>query len=149
MGRMVQEGQPGAFSSDFIQQGLIRSAAARASNLDLEDFEARLADLLVIMPFLHSRLVRMNPELIAGLAKDITKTANRIIELKLMIPGANMEAVCSQRPSLLLDVEWPKVPVALEKLSEHYNAEDIASMVSQEPLLLVEDVNKILKELER
>lgn len=149
MGRMIQEGQPGLLSNDYIQQGLIRSAAARASNLNLEDFEARLTDLLVIMPFLQSRLVRMKPELLASLASDVSKTANRIIELKMMIPGVNMEAVCSQRPSLLLDVEWSKVPVALEKLAQHYDDDVIASMVSEEPLLLVEDVNKILLELER
>ena len=148
-GRMMQENQAGMLDDDYIQQGLIRSAAARAANLDIDEFEANLTNLLVIMPFLQARLTLMKPELLADLAKDVTKTATRMIELRTMIPGGNVESVCSQRPSLLLDAEWKKVPIALEKLAEHYDEQAIAKMVTAEPLLLVEDVNKILKELER
>jgi hypothetical protein len=150
MGRMIQEDtiRP-LMSQDSIQQGLIRSAAAQASNLELEDFKTRLADLLIIMPFLQQRLVRMKPALLAALATDVAKTAERMINLKNMLDGANIESILSQRPSLVLDEDWPKIPLALTSLRKYYDDVAIAEMASQEPILLVENVDSILRELER
>jgi hypothetical protein len=151
MGRVIKEDaiRP-LMNQDSIQQGLIRSAAAQASNLELEDFETRLADLLIIMPFLQARLVRMKPALLAALATDVVKTAERVIQLKNMLdPGANIESILSQRPSLVLDEDWPKIPLALETLRKYYDDVAIAEMASAEPILLVENVDSILRELER
>jgi hypothetical protein len=151
LGRVVKEDsiRP-LMNQDSIQQGLIRSAAARASNLELEDFESRLTDLLVIMPFLQPRLVRMKPALLAALAADVVKTAERVITLKDMLnDGANIESILSQRPSLLLDEDWPKIPLALASLRKFYDDVVIADMASAEPILLVENVDSILRELER
>lgn len=151
MGRVMKEDsiRP-LMNQDSIQQGLIRSAAARASNLELEDFESRLADLLIIMPFLQPRLVRMKPALLAALATDVVKTAERVIQLKNMLDdGANIESILSQRPSLVLNEDWPKIPLALASLRKYYDDVAIAEMASAEPILLVENVDSILRELER
>lgn len=150
MGRMVS---PGAINSEFnqdhISQGLIRSAAKRVSN-NPDEFEQNLTQLLVIMPFLQARLARIKPELLAGLASDVETTASRILSLKVdLIPGADVESILHQRPSLLLNPEWSKIGACLSGLQTHYSDKDIAAMVSKEPLLLVEDVEKILRELER
>jgi len=151
MGRVMKEDsiRP-LMNQDSIQQGLIRSAAARASNIELEDFESRLADLLVIMPFLQPRLVRMKPALLAALATDVVKTAERVIQFKNMLDErANIESILSQRPSLVLDEDWPKIPLALASLRKFYDDVTIADMASAEPILLVENVDSILRELER
>ena len=112
------------------------------------EFEAELTELFIIMPFLHPRLSRIRREVLAHLAYDVNKTASRLIELKTMIPKANIESICSRRPSTLLDRDWEKVPSAVESLALYYDETTIARMVTAEPALLVEDVNKILKELE-
>jgi hypothetical protein len=151
MGRVISEDKiRPLMNQDSIQQGLIRSAAAQASNLEIEDFETRLADLLIVMPFLQPRLVRMKPALLAGLAADVGKTAERMVTLKNMLDeGANIESILSQRPSLVLDEDWPKIPLALDSLKKYYDDVAIAEMATAEPILLVENVDGVLRELER
>ena len=150
MGRVITEDQiRPLMNQESIQQGIIRSAAAQASGLELEEFETRLESLLTVMPFLQARLVRMKPALLAALAADVEKTATRIVQLQNILSGGNMESILSQRPSLVLDEEWVKIPAALESLKKHYNDEHIAQMASKEPILLIENVDTILKDLER
>jgi hypothetical protein len=96
MGRVISEQQGIAFD-ERVQLGLMRSAAAKASGLDVPRFEAQLERLLVLLPFLQTRLLRMRPALIAALAEDVDRTAERIIALKDALPGVNIEAVISGR----------------------------------------------------
>ena len=151
MGRVVQVDQLGsAMSQDHVQQGLLRSAAARASNQSLEEFEQNLAELLILLPFLQKKLVVLHPVLLGQLVKDVPKTAAQIIALHQMLPeGSNIESILSQRPALLLEDEFVKIPKCLESLRDHYDDEAIREIASSEPLLLVEDVNTVLRELER
>ena len=78
------------------------SAAARASGLPYEDFEARLQRLLTLLPFLQPRIPRMQPRLLAALAADPEGLASRLIQLKVLLPAADVGAIVTQRPSLLL-----------------------------------------------
>lgn len=55
-----------------------------------------------------------------------------------------------RRPSLLLDPEWPGVPAAAARLQACYpDPADVARLVAAEPLLLAEDLDRVLAELER
>jgi hypothetical protein len=101
------------------------------------------------MPFLRTRLVRMHPKVLGALAVDVTQTATRLINLKVLFPAANAESIVSQRSSILLDGEWERVPMALASLRKHYSEEVIAEMAGTEPLLLLEDVEVVLLELSR
>lgn len=56
-----------------------------------------LQRLLVIMPFLQARLVRMKPALVAALAEDVERSAERMIWLREALPGADIESILSQR----------------------------------------------------
>lgn len=48
-----------------------------------------------------------------------------------------------------MDEEFAVVPDGLRSLRQHYEDATIAEMVSKEPLLLIEDLENVLRELER
>lgn len=101
------------------------------------------------MPFLQDRLLRMSPKLLAALAADPALIAARLVELRALLPGADVAAVAGGRPSLLLPPEWERVPAAAAALADRYSEEEVARLVVAEPLLLAEDVEAILAELQR
>lgn len=108
-----------------------------------------LQRLFSLMPFLQQRMLRMQPKLLAALAADPDRVAARLIELKAMLPAADVAAVVGGRPSLLLEGEWEQVPKRVEQLAAHYTEEEVARLVAVEPLLLVEDIEEVLAELQR
>lgn len=75
--------------------------------------------------------------------------AARLIELRLLLPGADIAAIVGQRPSLLLAGEWERVAAAVTHLLQRYSEAETAFLVSSEPLLLAEDVEEVLAELGR
>jgi fermentation-respiration switch protein FrsA (DUF1100 family) len=94
-------------------------------------------------------MLRMQPKLLAALAADPERVAGRLIELKSLLPLANVAAIAGQRPSLLLDGEWERVAGGAAQLAAIYAEAEVAKLASAEPLLLVEDLQHILAELQR
>ena len=109
----------------------------------------RLQRLLTLLPFLQDRMLRMQPRLLAALAADPERVAGRLIELKSLLPLADVAAIARQRPSLLLDGEWERVAGGAAQLGAVYEEAEVARIASAEPLLLVEDLQHILAELQR
>lgn len=105
--------------------------------------------LLTLMPFLQDRLLRMSPKLLAALAADPGLIAARLVELRALLPAADVAAVAGGRPSLLLPPEWERVPAAAAALARRYSEPEVARLVAAEPLLLAEDVEAVLAELQR
>ena len=56
-----------------------------------------MQELLAVLPFLHDRLVRMRPKLLAALAQDSQQMAGRVIFLRELLPGADLICILSQR----------------------------------------------------
>ena len=54
-----------------------------------------------------------------------------------------------QRPSLLLDGEWQRVPGGVAALAARYSEAEAARLAAAEPLLLAEDLEHVLQELGR
>jgi hypothetical protein len=134
---------------EAAQQAMNLAAAALKAGTEVEEFSAKVDGLLAVAPFLRGRLPRMRPSLLVALASDVQRFAVRLVCLKDLIPGADVAAIVSMRPSLLLDGEFERIPAALEGLKRYFDEEDVARMTSLEPLLLVEDIEAVLKELER
>ncbi len=149
---------------------------------------------------LLSLCVLLQPKLLAALASEPEQLAQRLVELKTLLPQADVASIvaqaCSagltfahlarvlkrhavrllrlsghlftsyasqpvymqllalhptplQRPSLLLDGEWERVPGGVAALAARYAEEEVARLASAEPLLLVEDLEHVLQELGR
>lgn len=109
----------------------------------------RLQRLFTLMPFLQARMLRMQPKLLAALAAQPQVVAARMIELRGLLPGASVEAVLSQRPSLLLEGEWERVAGGVVALQARYSESEVARLATAEPLLLVADLEEVLQELGR
>lgn len=153
MGRIVDERRLLSLDdtiSDHLQKGLFESAVAQVSKLQLAEVEPKIKELLALMPFLRTRLTRMNPAVIAALARGVQLTAQRMIWFKKELEAANVESILGRRPSLLLDDEFSRIPQCLAALHVRYqDPADAITLVTEEPVLLVEDVGIILDELER
>lgn len=150
---------------------------------------------------LLSLCVLLQPKLLAALASEPEQLAQRLVELKTLLPQADVASIvaqaCSagltfahlarvlkrhavrllrlsghlftssyasqpvymqllaphptplQRPSLLLDGEWERVPGGVAALAARYSEQEVARLASAEPLLLVEDLEHVLQELGR
>eukprot|EP00887_Chlorella_sp_A99_P005790 scaffold1.g5790.t1 len=93
-----------------LQRGLALTAAAAAAGLQLEEVELGIQRLLVLMPFLERGLLRLPPRVLGGLAADPERAGRRLIALRAELPPtADVAALLSQRPSLLLEPDWPSV----------------------------------------
>ncbi|PSC76419.1 ATP-dependent zinc metalloprotease FTSH mitochondrial isoform A [Micractinium conductrix] len=150
MGRVWREDRVLAqLGGGHLQQGLVRSAAARESGLGYEEFDARLQHLLALMPFLTNRLPRLAPKLVAALVADPPTIAARLVELKRLLPAADVAAIAGGRPSLLVPPEWERLPAGVAALQARYSEEEVARLAAAEPLLLADDVEAVLAELQR
>jgi hypothetical protein len=148
LGRVVREDR--IQFDERIQQGLIRSAGARASTLSFEEFNSRLDILLTLLPGLGARVVRMQPKLLVALVEDTHLIAQRLVSLKTgLLKDAPVGHICSNRPSLLLPAEYNMIPTCYANLQKYYSNEDISRMASVEPILLISDVDLVLGEIER
>ena len=73
-----------------------------------------------------------------------------MLQLRALLPTqADAAAVLSARPSLLLDGEWERLPAGLDALLRRFSEGDVARLVHAEPSLLLEDVDGVLRELQR
>ncbi|KXZ43553.1 hypothetical protein GPECTOR_87g415 [Gonium pectorale] len=57
------------------KQVLITSAAARLSGLPMEQFDAQLQELLLLLPDLRSRVLSLQPSILVELAGDTRAVA--------------------------------------------------------------------------
>lgn len=93
------------------------------------------------------------------------------LRLKQWFPGADVGAVVGRRPSLLGAEEFARVPAARAALLAHFGGQDgggggqdgsaggggdsggssavVDALVTEQPLLLVDDVGEVLAELRR
>ncbi|EFJ44519.1 hypothetical protein VOLCADRAFT_95232, partial [Volvox carteri f. nagariensis] len=147
MGRMVPADRI-ALSSEQKQM-LITSAAARLSGLDTAAFDAQLQELLLLLPDIRSRLLSLKPAILVELCSDTRGVAYKLVQLREMFPDANVSVIIAKRPTLLTAAEWPGVEVAHRKLGTMFPEGGLGQMVTQQPLLLVEDVDEVVGELER
>lgn len=148
LGRVVSEDR--IQFDERIQQGLIRSAGARASTLSDDEFNSRLDILLTLLPGLGARVLRMQPKLLVALVEDTDLVAQRLVSLKTgLLKDAPVGHICSNRPSLLLPAEHDMIPACYANLQKYYSDEDIGRMASVEPILLISDVDLVLEEIER
>ncbi|GLC53648.1 hypothetical protein PLESTB_000772400 [Pleodorina starrii] len=147
MGRMIPADRI-ALSAEQ-KQVLISSAAARLSGLDPEAFDAKLQELLLLLPDLRTRLLTLKPAILVELCSDTRGVAYKLVALREMFPDANVSMMLAKRPTLLTEAEWAGVGTAHRKLGEMFPEGGLGQMVTQQPLLLVEEVDEVVGELER
>ncbi|KAK9843763.1 hypothetical protein WJX81_005353 [Elliptochloris bilobata] len=124
--------------------------AKGVSRLKSDHFTEALEVLLALLPGLSDRMRRMKPDLLARLCEDTNCVAARLVQLKSLFPeGTDVEQLVTNRPDLLLDGEFQRLPAALAKLEAAFPNSDVGGMVAAQPLLLVEDINLVIEELRR
>lgn len=126
--------------------GFAASAAFEASGLERAEFDARVADLIGILP--EVQIVRMKPDILAGLVKDPPETARRLLRFKIIFPGANVAAIAARRPSLLLE-EFGALDARRALLDRLFGHAFVDGLVERQPILLVADIEQAVQDLKR
>eukprot|EP00877_Chromochloris_zofingiensis_P011212 jgi/Chrzof1/6344/Cz18g05030.t1 len=147
MGRMVS---PSSIPlSQERLQSLYVTIAARQNGMTLPQFQQQLQELMTLLPGMAPRLLTLKPSLMAALCADTSAVADKLVQLKLMFPAADLTRMLIKRPMLLLDSEFEAVAEARRKLHAMFPEGGVDELVTQQPLLLVQDVEDIIGELER
>eukprot|EP00884_Botryococcus_braunii_P004355 jgi/Botrbrau1/13920/Bobra.136_2s0011.2 len=129
--------------------GMVLAAAMRESKLDAASFTSNLKTLMILLPPLDDHILRLKPQIIAELVDNPSNIAVKLVQLRQMLPTADVGHIVSKRPMLLRDDEFDGVPAAIDRLTELFPQADIGKMVEYQPLMLVEDLDKVMEQLRR
>jgi hypothetical protein len=103
--------------NDDLKLRLIKRVAAKTLNVAEDELERRLAMLAPLLPrSLAPLLARASADTCVRLAENASVVAARLLRLKALFPKADVEAMVSERLSLLLDDDLDDVAAARELL---------------------------------
>jgi hypothetical protein len=90
-----------------------------------EEFDRKLGDLVAVLPGLVEKIEKVKPSMLAALVQNPAAIASKLIQLKALLPGANIERLVLRDFLLLL----------------HTPVEDIAASVAKLKRILPPDVD--------
>lgn len=106
------------------------------SGLGDEAWMDHLHCLLLTLPSVQRTQPFMYPRLIAELVRDAPALAGRLVTVKRLLPGLDVQSVLLREPRLLRSQEWPAVEEHLRDLLKVHSAPVIESWLQMEPELL-------------
>eukprot|EP00798_Chlamydomonas_sp_ICE-L_P022120 gene22120-29180_t len=152
------------------QARLVAGFAQFDLNLTPEELDSRMESLIVLIPDMASMVYRLQPSILASLLSDISGLAQRLLDLKAVLPRADVSKLVARAPALLLPTsangtsEWIQKLCALsardprctdvlnqvEKLKKLLGITDVDNIIEQEPRLLdVQGVEEALEDMAR
>lgn len=136
--------------TDENKARLIKIIAKDRLHVSIEELQGRFFSLLNLIPDLEARVLKMHPDQLADLLQDPGAVAAALLQLRQLLPGANVSAMVAQAPWLLEQSTLKSLPMSITRLQELLDVEEVDSIVEQEPLFLDADgVEEALQELDR
>ena len=81
---------------------VMQRIAADTLDIGEAEMEVRLEQLAEVLPDIVPRMSTMKPEIIARLAANPQQLAEKLLQLKALLPEANAGQMIARRPSLAL-----------------------------------------------
>lgn len=94
----------------------LQRIAASELGCSAQELEGRLKEILDVLPMLSERVHTMKPEVLGKLCAKPEQIAQRLVELKTIFPGANVEQMAVKQPELLLSADLTSISAAVEQL---------------------------------
>eukprot|EP00210_Caulerpa_lentillifera_P000947 g917.t1 len=135
---------------DDLKIRFIKRIAAHEMKLTDEQFDQKLNLLSNLLPGVNSRIAKMPPKLIAQLIINSHSLGERLLELKLIFPQADVANLVSSRPTLVLTESLQDIQSAADRLHELLPNSNVDHMVEQYPMLLnVESFEEAIRDARR
>ena len=83
-----------------------------------EEMEKRFKELLGVIPGLTERMHTLRPTVLARLLMDPAAVAERLLQLKLVFPGANVEQMVLRDTRLLVEQSLAEISAAVAELRD-------------------------------
>lgn len=125
-------------------QGLV----AQQLHLNEEEAGRRLRQLQQLLPGL--KLQSMDPEVVARMAADVTVVASRLLQLRIIFPGADAFKMVIREPFLVHGASRFRLQRAAAELRQLLPGLDVDRLVEDQPSLLdVKTLKLAIKEFRR
>jgi hypothetical protein len=120
-----------------LQARLVRIVAGYQLGLAVEEVEARLAELEVVLPQLAARCAAIKPSTLAALLREPGALVARLLSLRQLLPGADIGALAADQPELLLLRPLGDIDADLQRLRGLLGPHaDVQAAVQRQPRLL-------------
>eukprot|EP01025_Chloroclados_australasicus_P047425 TRINITY_DN5306_c0_g1_i2.p2 TRINITY_DN5306_c0_g1~~TRINITY_DN5306_c0_g1_i2.p2 ORF type:complete len:243 (-),score=38.61 TRINITY_DN5306_c0_g1_i2:360-1088(-) len=131
------------------QARLVKQFASMELHISNEELQQRIYLLQTLLPDLGSKVSTMKPSTLAKLLSDPNTVAERLIQLKQILPLANLSKIATSFPEILFQ-EMDQLQTEAECVKQLMGMDDISGLIEQEPRFLdSEGVEEALIELKR
>lgn len=135
--------------TEELKVGLLKTTVAQKMEIGMADLEGQLNNLSVLVPDLGGRIGSMKFDLLLGLLTSMDKIPGQLLLLKEIFPQADISAMVTTRPQLLLEAA-EGIRDQRRQLTETLGTEEVDRLVQEFPVLLdVEGVEEVLEEMRR
>lgn len=108
----------------------------RSLNISLKELEDRISDLADLIPDLRSKIPSMKASLLIELATDLRSVAQRMVQLKRIVPNADASVMVSNRPVLVTKDDLDLFEQRMGLLRAALPGVQVDAMVQDFPALL-------------
>lgn len=106
-----------AWTPDFSEK-LVQGIAVQEMNISKEEFDQKLSAVVAVLPGLVAKIGKIKPTMLAALVQDPVAIANKLVQLKAVLPGANIELLVLRDFQLLLETPAEEVAASIARLRE-------------------------------
>ncbi|CAL8465256.1 g4791 [Coccomyxa elongata] len=135
---------------DSAQTQLLKIYAARELRKDVPWVDEQLAFLSDTLPDLVNKLSRMKAGLLLELVEDTQAVANKMVQLKALLPSIDTSLLVAGCPSLLVTHDIHTLEENFRKLRGTVEGRaNVERLVEREPMLLLVSADALVAEAER
>mmetsp|Transcript_6066 Transcript_6066/g.17358 ORF Transcript_6066/g.17358 Transcript_6066/m.17358 type:complete len:270 (+) Transcript_6066:292-1101(+) len=125
--------------TDETRAHLVKGFAARELGISEDEMNARLRDLVVLLPELPSRLALMKATDFSRLSRDVQQLAQRLVELKELFPKVDVAGMVIRQPEIVVARTTAQLREAAVQLQELMPWTGVCEfMVSEQPQILLD-----------
>lgn len=122
--------------NDDLKARLLKRKAAEQLGMSDEELEERLQRLLLLLPDIRQKLASMRPQLVAALAAQVDEMPGRLMQLKMIFPGANSSLLAMRQPELVLGFDMARLEGIAAELRELLPNLNVDLLVEHNPAML-------------
>lgn len=136
--------------NDDLKARMLKRVAADELGIPDDELEGRLQKVQLLVPEIRQKLGGMRPQLVARLAAEVDNLPGRLLQLKLIFPGANTGLLAMRQPELVLGFDLARVEAVAAELRSMFPNLDIDRLVEENPAMLdVEGLRAAMAEAAR
>ncbi|KAK9864913.1 hypothetical protein WJX84_006478 [Apatococcus fuscideae] len=136
--------------NDELKMGLLKKIAAAELGIGAAEVEKKIATLQQLLPDIIPKMAQMKAQLLVRLAANVEQLAQRLLDLKLIFPSANVGLMVSKAPALALMENLDHIQQGADAFRRMLPDADLDMIVQEHASVLDTDTfKKALQEAQR